>query len=60
MKRARASVDYKVINEYFDKLETILNDIKPEAIINFVETNIMDDLWKTQVISRLDSNIPID
>lgn len=50
-KRARASVDPEVINSYFDELETSLNGVEKDAIVNYDETNMTDDPSRKKVIT---------
>lgn len=50
IKRARAGVTPETIKEYFKELAESLNDVAPEAIINYDETNMQDDPGKTKVI----------
>lgn len=43
IKRARAAVCPETINEYFDNLDTSLQDVKPKNVVNYDETNFVDD-----------------
>ncbi|KAJ2939488.1 hypothetical protein O0L34_g6309 [Tuta absoluta] len=52
IKRSRAAVDEKTINEYFDELESSLQNVEPEFIINYDETNLTDDPKRQRVIVR--------
>lgn len=52
IKRARAQLDHTTISNYFTELNNSLQDVPPEAIINFDETNITDDPGKPKVIVR--------
>lgn len=58
IKRSRAMVDDKILNEYFDELGKTLNGVKPEHIINYDETNITDDPGRKKVIVRRGSRHP--
>lgn len=52
IKRARAQVNSKTINEFFHELTTSLKDVKPIALLNYDETNICDDPGSTKVLVR--------
>ncbi|XP_013189286.1 uncharacterized protein LOC106142869 [Amyelois transitella] len=52
IKRARAAVNPEMISDYFDNLMISLEGVKPEAIVNFDETNFTDDPGKTKVLVR--------
>ena len=55
IKRARASVDEEVTNQFFDNVATTLDglgDIPPENIFNFDETNHSDDPGAKDVFVR--------
>lgn len=52
IKRAGAQVDRSTMQDYFDHLEKELDGIPPEAIINFDETNLVDDPGKKSISSR--------
>ncbi|KAJ8931355.1 hypothetical protein NQ314_015764 [Rhamnusium bicolor] len=43
IKRSRAAVSSKTINDYFDNLTETLKDIPPSNIINYDETNLNND-----------------
>lgn len=49
---SRAKVDKKMIGEYFSELGDSLKGISADCIINYNETNIVDDLGKKIVIGR--------
>lgn len=48
--KALSSVSVQSINEYLNKLEKELKDIKPKNLINYDKTNITDDPGKTSFI----------
>ena len=52
IKRARAQVDNKAIDDYFDELEKSLEGLPPEAIFNYDESNLSDDPGKKKLIFR--------
>ncbi|KAE9521258.1 hypothetical protein AGLY_018350 [Aphis glycines] len=52
IKRSRAVVSRTVVNEYFDNLEISLSGIPPQNIINYDETNFVDDPDRIKVLVR--------
>lgn len=52
IKQSRAKVDYTIINSYFDNLSKSLENVTPDSIINYDETNFTDDPGRTKVIVR--------
>lgn len=52
IKRNRAKIDSDIINLYFDKLESTIESVPPENIINFDETNFTDDPESKKVVVR--------
>ncbi|KAG5874844.1 hypothetical protein JTB14_021916 [Gonioctena quinquepunctata] len=52
IKESRAAVNYEVINKFFDNLTQNIDDISPEGIINYDETNFTDDPRRVKVIVR--------
>lgn len=58
IKRARSSVTVQSINEYFNKLENELKDIKPENLINYDETNLTDDPGQIRLVVRRGTKPP--
>lgn len=52
VKRARAEVDHRVINEYFDELQNSLRNVSPSHIVNYDETNFSDDPGRVKVITK--------
>lgn len=55
IKRSRAAVSRKVVNEYFNNLEMFLAGIPPQNIINYDETNFVDDPGRIKVLVRKNS-----
>lgn len=51
-KRARAGLSYEVIEEYFQNLKKTLQDVPPENIINYDETNFGDDPGAVKVVTK--------
>ena len=56
VKAARAEVSEEIISVYFDNLEQSLNEIPPENIFNYDETNVTDDPGSKMVIVRCSQN----
>ncbi|CAI6376212.1 unnamed protein product [Macrosiphum euphorbiae] len=52
IKRSLAAVSRTVVNEYFDNLEISLSGIPPQNIINYDETNFVDDPGRIKVLVR--------
>jgi len=52
IKRKRAGVGDKTINEYFDHLSSELEGVPPGNIWNYDETNLTDDPGKKRVITK--------
>lgn len=52
IKRVRAELGPEVICSYFDHLETTLENVEADNIINYDETNLTDDPGKIRVIVR--------
>ncbi|XP_060854929.1 uncharacterized protein LOC132932560 [Metopolophium dirhodum] len=52
IKRSRAAVSRTVINEYYNNLEISLSGIPPQNIINYDETNFVDDPGRIKVLVR--------
>ncbi|XP_055615154.1 uncharacterized protein LOC129761457 [Toxorhynchites rutilus septentrionalis] len=50
IKRSRAKVDPRTINEYFDNLATTVDDVPSENMINYDETYFSDDPGSTKVV----------
>ncbi len=58
IKRSRAAVSPETLNEYFQRLEVELNNIPPENIVNYDETNLRDDPGKKKVIVKRGCKYP--
>jgi len=58
IKRARTQVSKQCINSYFDNLEKSLNNVPPENIINYDETNLTNDPGKAKVITKRGCKYP--
>jgi hypothetical protein len=43
IKRGRAEINEKIINEYFENLKTSIEGVPAENVRNFDETNLSDD-----------------
>lgn len=52
IKRVRAELGPEIISNYFDNLTTTLENVEPDHIINYDETNLTDDPGKIRVIVR--------
>lgn len=52
IKRARAEVSKEMVEEFFKELETTLENVEPENIYNFDETNFCDDAGRVKVIVK--------
>lgn len=52
IKKARAKISCDVINLYFDNLEGVLADVPPSHIVNYDETNCVDDPARKNVVIR--------
>ncbi|KAJ8917912.1 hypothetical protein NQ315_002605 [Exocentrus adspersus] len=58
IKRNRANVSHEMISEYFNNLEQTLNNVPPNAIINYDETNLCDDPGRSKVLVRRGTKHP--
>jgi len=58
IKRARAKVSPVTIRQYFDNLESTLNEVPPSNILNYDETNLADDPGRKKVILRRGTKYP--
>ena len=56
VKAARAEISEEIISTYFDNLEQSLNEIPPENIFNYDETNVTNDPGSKTVIVRRGQN----
>jgi len=52
IKRARTQVSRETINSYFNNLEKSLDNVLPENIINYDETNLSDDPGRVKIITK--------
>lgn len=50
IKRSRVAVDVELLSSFFDELSKTLEGVKPEAIFNYDESNLSDDLGKKKLI----------
>ncbi|XP_046688262.1 uncharacterized protein LOC124374000 [Homalodisca vitripennis] len=50
IKRSRAKLSPKVINDYFDELKDTVTDVPPDMIINYDETALSDDPGRRKLI----------
>lgn len=50
--RSKAAVSRTVINAYFDNLAVTLENIPPQNIVNYDDTNFIDDPGRTKVLIR--------
>lgn len=51
-KRVRAGVSYEVIQEYFENLRRTVQGVPPSHIINYDETNFVDDPGSVKVVVK--------
>lgn len=58
IKKKRAAVSEKVVNDYFDQLEKTLEGIPPKNIVNYDETNLTDDPGKNKCIFKRGTKYP--
>lgn len=58
IKRNRAAVNEKILNNYFDELTISLEGVEPGMIVNYDETNIADDPGRKKVIVRRGTRHP--
>jgi len=52
IKRSRAAVTPDDINKYFDNLTISLENVPPNNIINYDETNLSDDPGRKKIICK--------
>lgn len=52
IKKVRAAVTYEVLEEYLDNLSSIVENIPPENLWNYDETNLSDDPGVKKVICK--------
>lgn len=55
IKESRAEVCPETINNYFDHLSESLQNVTPEAVVNYDETNFTDDPGRVKVLVRRSS-----
>ena len=58
IKKKRAAVSRPVIDDYFDGLETSLDGLPPQNIINYDESNLTDDPGRVKCIFRRGTKYP--
>lgn len=58
IKRSRAAVSSDIIESYFDELETTLQGVPSENIINYDETNLTDDPGRKRVLVKRSVKYP--
>lgn len=58
IKRSRAMVNDKIVNDYFDELSITLDGIEPRNILNYDETNMTDDPGRKKILVRRGSHHP--
>lgn len=58
VKRARASLTYETVTEYFLELKDTVKDVHPEAIVNYDESNLTDDPGNKKIICRRGTKHP--
>lgn len=59
IKRVRAEINTESINEYFDRLQSSLENVRPESLINYDETNFTDDPGKTKILCKRGAKRPV-
>ena len=52
IKRSRATIFPKVVNDFFDNLRDTLKDFLPGNIMNYNETNLCDNPGRKKVIAK--------
>ena len=52
IKRSRATISPKVVNDFFDNLRDTLKDVPPGNIMNYDETNLCDNPGRKKVIAK--------
>lgn len=57
-KRVRAAVTYEIIEDYFRNVSKIIEDIPAQNIVNYDETNFVDDPGAVKVVMRRETNTP--
>lgn len=51
-KRVRAAVTYEIVEEYFRNVADIIRDIPPQNVVNYDETNFVDDPGAVKVVMK--------
>lgn len=52
IKRSRAKVNPEIVNSYFDKLAVVLDGVPAENVVNYDETNFVDDPESKKVVIK--------
>lgn len=58
IKRTRAAVDEKAITEYIQNVKKLVEDLPPENVYNYDETNMSDDPGRKKIICRRGTKYP--
>lgn len=58
IKQVRSQVDETIISEFINNIQKVTEDVPPENIYNYDETNLCDDPGKRKVICRRGSKYP--
>lgn len=58
IKRNRAMVNEEILGNFFDNLEKEVENVPPENIFNFDETNLVDDPGKKKILCRRGCKYP--
>lgn len=59
IKRARAAVDEEMLRKYVDNLSKSLENVPPENIFNYDETNLTDDAGSKKCIVKRGAKYPV-
>lgn len=51
-KRVRAAVTYEIVDQYFRNVADIIRDIPPQNVVNYDETNFVDDPGAVKVVMK--------
>lgn len=57
--RVRADVSPTIINECFDNLKQVLENVPPDNIFNYDESNLQDDPGKQKVLFKRGTKYPV-
>lgn len=52
IKRSRASITPEIVNNFFDNLAEVLQNVQPQSIINYDETCFVDDPGRKHVVVK--------